>query len=138
MAHSQHVGCLMQVGVMHTNYKELGKRIAGPAVCPLVHGLVSALCGIHCHKVHPPCPVPSCGCLAGLSCCVPLLMLCPVQHPLSPGVAASVCRLLHELHATCGGPLLMKAPCSNPCIELHLSWPVIWCCACRQLCCPCW
>eukprot|EP00891_Asterochloris_glomerata_P002916 jgi/Astpho2/2916/Aster-01063 len=39
------------VGVMHTNYKELGKRIAGPAVCPLVHGLVSALCGIHCHKV---------------------------------------------------------------------------------------
>ena len=39
---------------MHTNYKELGKRIAGPAVCPLVHGLVSALCSIHCHKVHLP------------------------------------------------------------------------------------
>ena len=41
----------MQVGVMHTNYKELGRRIAGPLVVPFLHAMVAGLCAIHCHKV---------------------------------------------------------------------------------------
>lgn len=39
------------VGVMHTNYKELGRRIAGPLVVPFLHAIVAGLCAIHCHKV---------------------------------------------------------------------------------------
>ena len=43
---------------MHTNYKELGRRIAGRfaglLVGPMVHFLVAGLCSIHCHKVMPP------------------------------------------------------------------------------------
>ena len=36
---------------MHTNYKELGRRIAGPLVVPLLHAMVAGLCAMHCHKV---------------------------------------------------------------------------------------
>ena len=36
---------------MHTNYKELGRRIAGPLVVPFLHAMVATLCAIHCHKV---------------------------------------------------------------------------------------
>ncbi|KAL3142245.1 hypothetical protein ABBQ38_002589 [Trebouxia sp. C0009 RCD-2024] len=39
------------VGVMHTNYRELGRRIAGPLVVPFLHAMVATLCAIHCHKV---------------------------------------------------------------------------------------
>lgn len=39
------------VGVMHTNYKELGRRIAGPLVVPFLHAIVAGLCAMHCHKV---------------------------------------------------------------------------------------
>lgn len=38
---------------MHTNYKELGRRIAGPLVVPFLHAMVATLCAIHCHKVTP-------------------------------------------------------------------------------------
>ena len=41
----------VQVGVMHTNYKELGRRIAGPLVVPFLHAMVATLCAVHCHKV---------------------------------------------------------------------------------------
>lgn len=41
----------LQVGVMHTNYRELGRRIAGPLVVPFLHAMVATLCAIHCHKV---------------------------------------------------------------------------------------
>ena len=44
----------VQVGVMHTNYKELGRRIAGPLVVPFLHAIVAGLCAIHCHKVGKP------------------------------------------------------------------------------------
>lgn len=50
---------IVQVGVMHTNYRELGRRIAGPLVVPFLHAMVATLCAIHCHKVClPPCPPP--------------------------------------------------------------------------------
>lgn len=50
----------MQIGVMHTNYKELGRRIAGPLVVPFLHAMVATLCAIHCHKVTSHCrPPPS-------------------------------------------------------------------------------
>ena len=39
---------------MHTNYKELGRRIAGPLVVPFLHAMVAGLCAIHCHKVSAP------------------------------------------------------------------------------------
>ena len=37
---------------MHTNYKELGRRIAGPLVVPFLHAIVAGLCAMHCHKVN--------------------------------------------------------------------------------------
>lgn len=46
-----HANAALQVGVMHTNYKELGRRIAGPLVVPFLHVMMASLCAIHCHKV---------------------------------------------------------------------------------------
>ena len=46
-----HAAPFLQVGVMHTNYRELGRRIAGPLVVPFLHAMVATLCAIHCHKV---------------------------------------------------------------------------------------
>ena len=73
-------------------------------------------------------------CCAFMSC--PPSGACPVQHPMSPGAPAFVCRLSQVTGADCylWGPLLMKAPCSNPCIKLHLFWPILWCGAHCQLC----
>lgn len=56
---------VLQVGVMHTNYKELGRRIAGPLVVPFLHAMVATLCAIHCHKVPSSVTDQSCS-LSGL------------------------------------------------------------------------
>ena len=107
---------------MHTNYKELGKRIAGPAVCPLVHGLVSALCGIHCHKVHLPSPLAGYVCFTGLLGHAPFLCLpCAASLVTRCACLSDYCYWSMPLAVS---PLLLKAPCNNPCIKLHLFWPI--------------
>lgn len=44
----------LQVGVLHTNQVELGKRnagILGPIMAAAAYSLTYLLCGMHCHKV---------------------------------------------------------------------------------------
>lgn len=42
----------VQVGVIHTNQVELGRRNAGIAMAVAAWTLTYSLCGMHCHKVH--------------------------------------------------------------------------------------
>lgn len=59
---------LWQVGIVHTNYKELGHRVSGKVigscVCLLIRILCYCLADLHCHRVGVTCPCTAhmCGC----------------------------------------------------------------------------
>ena len=41
----------MQVGIIHTSYRELSRRNSGVLMAGVSHVFNGLLCAIHCHKV---------------------------------------------------------------------------------------